>query len=119
MQYLRAILVVMGLLALTVDAQTVPTERTLSWTPALEYESGGIFDESQIQHYSLYCDGAYIYDIPNDFTRSHLVNTGSLGAGDHTCGMSETVDGIESIMSNTVDFPLGHRTPRAPTVTVD
>ncbi len=115
----RAICIVLFLLAGAAVAQTVPTERTLRWAPALTYESGGSFDESQITHYSLYCDGAYILDLPNDFTRSYVVGTALLGAGDHTCGVSETVGGIESVMSNTVDFPLGQRTPRAPTLTVE
>jgi hypothetical protein len=118
--YQRAIAItVMVLASIVVVAQSVPTTRTLSWTPGLTYESGGSFDESQIQHYSLYCDGGYIMDIPNDYTRRYTVGTGLLGAGDHTCGVSETVDGIESVMSNTVDFPLGQRTPTAPTLTVE
>jgi hypothetical protein len=107
------------LVGLTVQAQTVPTERTLRWVPSLEYTSGGTFDESQIETYPLYCDGQFITEIPNDFTRYYVVSTALLGAGDHECGVSERVDGIESVLSNTVVFPLGQRTPRAPTLTVD
>ena len=120
MSWLRAI-ALCGLAGLTfqLQAQSVPTERTLRWVPSLEYTSGGTFDESLIQHYSLYCDGAFIMELPNDFTRSFVVSTALLGAGDHTCGLSETVDGIESVMSNTVAFPLGQRTPGAPSLTVD
>ena len=114
----RAIALLM-LAGLTVQAQNVPTQRTLSWVPNLSYVSGGTFDESAIEKYVLYCDGSYIMDIPNDYTRRYTVSTGLLGAGDHTCGLSEVVAGIESVMSNTVDFPLGQRTPGAPTLSVE
>ncbi len=109
-----------GLAALTfqIEAQSVPTERLLTWVPSLSYTSGGTFDESTIQHYTLYCDGAKVLDIPNDFTRQYTVTTELLGAGDHFCVLSETVDGIESVASNEVAFPLGQRTPGPPTLTV-
>ena len=107
------------LVAMGATGQTLPTERVLRWVPGLEYTSGGAFDESQIESYTLYCDGAVVASLPNDFTRSTTVTTELLGAGDHTCGVSETVAGIESVMSNTVDFPLGQRTPTAPTLTVE
>jgi hypothetical protein len=107
------------LASITIQAQLVPSSKTLRWAPALEYESGGTFDESQIEHYILYCDGRYARDIPNDFTRQYVVDVDLLGPGDHVCGISEVVAGIESVMSNTVDFPLGQRTPKAPTLTVE
>lgn len=118
MKTIRAMLVLLGLFALAADAQTVPPERTLTWVPGLEYESGGTFDESLIQSYNLYCDGAFVFSFSNDFGRSIVVDVVLLGEGDHTCGLSETVDGIESVMSNTVSFPLGRRTPRPPTLSV-
>ena len=109
------------LASITVDAtsQTVPIARRLSWVPGLEYTSGGGFDESQIERYVIYCDGVHRIEVPNDFTRGYTVSTDLLGAGDHTCGVSEIVDGIESVLSNTVDFPLGQRTPTAPALTVE
>lgn len=111
----RAIVSVgLALLTLDVSSQSVPPTRTLTWVPGLTFKSGGSFDEAQIQHYSLYCDGQYVSDVPNDFTRRYTVSTVLLDAGDHTCGLSETVDGIESVMSNTVTFPLGKPTPKAP-----
>jgi hypothetical protein len=112
-------MVLVLLAGLTVQAQTVPTERTLRWVPSLEYVSGGQFDESQIEAYRLYCDGQYITEIPNDFTRAYVVGTALLGAGDHYCGLSEVVDGVESLLSNEVSFSLGYWTPGAPTVTVE
>lgn len=117
---MKRAIVLAGLAALTLDVsgQSVPSTRTLTWVPGLTFESGGSFDESQIQHYSLYCDGQYINDVPNDFTRQYTVSTVLLGAGDHTCGLSETVDGMESVMSNTVTFPLGKPTPKAPVLSL-
>jgi hypothetical protein len=113
-------MVLAGLAALTLDVsgQSVPTQRTLTWVPGLEYASGGTFDESAIQHYNLYCDGQYVGEVVNDFTRTYVATVGLLGPGDHTCGLSETVDGIESVMSNTVTFPLGKPTPKAPVLTL-
>lgn len=107
------------LATITVDAQDLPTERTLRWVPSLDYTTGGTFDESAIQHYDLYCDGVFTREIPNDFTRSYIATTEEFGAGDHFCVISETVDGIESVASNEVSFPLGQRTPGAPTLTVE
>ena len=113
------LVIIFGALMLSTSiAQTVPTQRDLTWVPGLTYESGGSFDESAIEQYTLYCDGMLILSFPNDYTRRYTVSTGLLGAGDHTCGVSETVAGIESVMSNTVDFPLGQRTPTAPVLTV-
>lgn len=111
MKRLIALLLLAGL---TVDAQTVPSAYMLSWLPALEMTDGTPFDESAIEHYPLYCDGAFVVNIPNDFTRQFYIDVGLLGAGDHTCGISEVVDGIESVMSDTVTFPLGRRTPGRP-----
>lgn len=85
--------------------------------PGLQYEgpNAPTFDESEIQKYTLYCDGTLRLDIANDFTRTLLVDVAMLGPGDHTCGISETVGGIESVLSDTVTFPLGQRTPGRPT----
>lgn len=82
------------------------------------YEDGTILYESDITHYSLYCDGQHILDKANDYTYNVVVGTAELGAGTHTCGLSETVGGIESVLSNTVSFSLGQRTPTAPTLTI-
>jgi hypothetical protein len=108
-------LVLLALLVFQIEAQTVPSAYILSWIPGLEYTDGTPLDESSIQHYPLYCDGSFVANIPNDFTRQFYIDVGLLGAGDHTCGISEVVDGIESIMSDTVTFPLGRRTPGRPT----
>lgn len=102
-----------------VKANAAPTDVALTWVPGLTYESGGNFDESQITNYTLYCDGSSQGTFANDYTRRYVVNTALLGAGDHTCGVSETVAGIESVMSNTVSFTLGQPTPTAPTLTVE
>jgi hypothetical protein len=106
-------------LTLDVNSQAVPTSKALVWTPALDMTDGTPFDESSIELYPLYCDGQYIKDIPNDFTRRYVVDVDLLGPGDHTCAISERVNGIESLVSNTVDFPLGQRTPNAPTLAVE
>lgn len=115
----RAIVVVL-LAGLTVNAQTfVPTYVDLQFTPGLTYEGSDIaFDESEIEMYHLYCDGAYVRDFPNDFTRTHRVSVDDLGAGSHSCGLSETVGGLESIVGNSLSFDLGQRQPTAPTLTV-
>ena len=120
-QQVRAIAPIILLAALTLDisAQSVPTSKTLTWLPALDMTDGTPFDESQIELYPLYCDGEYIKDIPNDFTRRYVVDVDLLGPGGHTCGISERVAGIESVMSNTVDFTLGQRQPNAPTLAVE
>lgn len=118
---LRATVLIL-LATITVDAQSIPTFRTLVIEPALSYtpeSGGGTFDETQIEKYPLYCDGRFILDIPNDFTRRYVVDTALLGAGDHTCAVSEVVGGIESVVSATVTFPLGQRTPGTPTLTVE
>jgi hypothetical protein len=114
----RAILpmvVILLLMSLTVQTQTVvPSVVTISFTPALEYTDGVPFTESEIEHYDVYCDGAFLKQVPNDFTRSFMVSVDEVGVGDHTCGLSETVGGMESVMSDTKTFPLGQRTPGAP-----
>lgn len=112
-------LALLGALTFDIGAQSIPTFKTLIWTPALDMTDGTPFDESQIELYPLYCDGQYVMDIPNDFLRRYVVDVDLLGAGDHTCGISERVNGIESVMSNTVDFQLGQRTPNAPTLAVE
>jgi hypothetical protein len=76
---------------------------------------GTPFDESEIEGYPLYCDGAYVTTISNDFLRSTVLDVALIGPGDHTCGLTEVVDGIESLLSDTVSFPLGRRTPGSPT----
>lgn len=107
-------IILLGMLVFQIDAQTVPTRYILSWIPALEFTDGTPFDESAIEKYPLYCDGAFVMDIPNDFTRQFIVDVDLLGPGDHTCGISEVVDGLESLLSDTVTFPLGRRTPGSP-----
>jgi hypothetical protein len=102
-----------------VVAQSVPPTRTLTWNPSLSYVSGGSFDESAIEKYALYCDSEFILEFPNDYTRRYVVDVVLLGAGDHVCGVTEFVGGIESLLSNTVAFPLGQRTPGSPTLTVE
>lgn len=109
-----ALTLLMGLV-IQVEGQSVPSAYALTWMPALSMTDGTPFDESQIEGYPLYCDGNYVKTIPNDFTRRTVVDVSILGAGDHTCGLSEIVGGIESVMSDTVSFPLGQRTPGSPT----
>lgn len=118
---MRAIATIILLAALTLDigAQSIPTSKALVWIPALDMTDGTPFDESQIELYPLYCDGQHILDIPNDFLRRYVVDVDLLGPGSHTCGISERVAGIESVMSDTVVFPLGQRTPNAPTLAVE
>jgi hypothetical protein len=106
----RAILpmvVILLLMSLTVQTQTVVPS-------VVEYTDGVPFTESEIEHYDVYCDGAFLKQVPNDFTRSFMVSVDEVGVGDHTCGLSETVGGMESVMSDTKTFPLGQRTPGAP-----
>lgn len=108
--------IVLCLLAgLTVQAQSVPSSYVLTWIPATSMTDGTPFDESEIEGYPLYCDGEYVTTIPNDFTRSAILNVDMLGEGQHTCGLTEVVNGIESLLSDTVTFPLGQRTPGSPT----
>jgi hypothetical protein len=104
------------LASLTLGAQSfVPSAVYLTFTPGLEMTDGSPFDESVIEKYSLYCDGAYVKDYANDFSRQVYVTIDDIGVGSHTCSLSEWVGGLESLVSNTVDFPLGQRTPKAPT----
>lgn len=119
MSWLRAI-ALCGLAGLTfqIDAQVVPTEIPLQWDPSVTYTDGVPFDESEIQHYDLYCDGAHLRQIANDFTRITWVSVDDLGSGDHTCALSETVHGLESVVSNVVSFTLGQRRPNPPTLSV-
>lgn len=114
--------IVLGLLAsltVSLQAQTyVPSSVGLQFTPGLAFTDGVPFDESAIETYTLYCDGQHIKDFPNDFTRIVYVTVDELGAGDHTCVVTETVQGIASVNSNPKSFSLGQRTPTAPTLTV-
>lgn len=112
----RAIL--LGLL-LCGSALAQDNTKTLTWVPSLTYESGGTFDESQIELYELYCDGEYVQSIANDFSHRYVVGPSLLGYGSHTCGITERVAGIESLLSNTVSFDLGQPTPGAPVLTVE
>jgi len=88
----------------------------IQFTPGLTFEDGTPLDESQIEKYNLYCDGQFVKEYANDFNRQVYVSIDDIGVGSHSCGLSETVNGIESILSNTMDFPLGQRTPTAPTL---
>lgn len=114
-------MVILLLMSLTVQTQThVPSSMWIEFVPGLTYEgpNGASFAESEIEAYHLYCDGAYVRDYPNDFTRRVLVTVEMLGAGNHTCRLSETVGGMESIVSETaMTFDLGQRQPTAPTLT--
>ena len=116
----RAIaLVLLASLTFQLEAQQyVPSAIRLNFTPGLSFTDGVPFDESAIEKYKLYCDGAFVRDVPNDYLRSIYVTVDDLGSGDHTCALSELVEGIESIQSNPKSFSLGQRTPSAPTLTV-
>lgn len=118
--YIRAIALCLTL-ALTIQVgQTqsyVPSTITIEYLPGLSYTDGVPFDESEIERYDLYCDGAHVRPVPNDFTRRLTLTVDDLGPGTHTCGLSETVGGIESVVSDTMSFSLGQRTPSAPTLT--
>jgi hypothetical protein len=107
------------LASLTISAQqsTFPTVVRINFTPGLTYEDGVPLLESEIEHYDLYCNGAFLRQVPNDFTRSFLVGVDDLGPGTHACVLSETVAGIESVASDPLSFSLGQRTPSAPTLT--
>ena len=115
----RAItLILLAALTIQIEAQSyVPSTMTIGFTPGLQYTDGVALNESEITKYDVYCDGAWLRIEPNDFTRTFTVTVDDLGAGDHTCGLSETVGGMESIISDTMSFPLGQRTPGAPTLT--
>lgn len=104
------------LASITIDAQQVPTTVTIGILPPTEFEDGSVLFEQDIETYHLYCDGAYIRDVPNDFTRRFTVTASELGAGTHECALSDRVGGIESVLSNTLSFSLGQRTPKAPTL---
>lgn len=106
--------------ALSSNAQsTYPTSATLTWEPALTFVDGTPLDESQIEGYPLYCDGAHVATLSNDFTRRYVISTALLGPGEHRCTLSEVVNGLESVASNEVAFILGQPAPRAPTLTVE
>jgi hypothetical protein len=109
-----ALLLLAGL-TIQANTQAVPSAYRLTWIPGLSYTDGTPLDESEITHYPLYCGGQHVADIANDFTRAYIVDVTMLGAGDHTCVISEVVGGIESVASDSVTFPLGRRTPSRPT----
>ena len=114
-----AVVLLAGLTLDFTPAQTyVPSTSVLNWVPGLVYDDGTPLDETAIEKYDLYCNGAHVLSLSNDFTRTYTVSVDLLGAGTHTCALSETVGGLESIVSNTVSFSLGQRRPSAPTLTV-
>lgn len=115
----RAIpLLLLAALTFDVQPQALPTSYIVTFVPPTEYVDGTPLNEADIDHYSVYCDGSYIKDVPNDFSRQFTLGLDDrLAPGSHTCGLSDTVAGIESVLSNTKDFPLGQRTPGAPTLT--
>ncbi len=119
MNYVRAIVALTLLASLTIGAQQTPLPSTVSinFIPGLSYEDGVPLTETEIEHYDLYCDGAFLRQVPNDFTRVFYVGVDELGPGTHTCALSETVAGIESVSSDPISFNLGQRTPSAPTLT--
>lgn len=112
-----ALLLLAGL-TFQVQPQALPTSYIISFEPPTEYVDGTPLNEADIQKYSVYCDGAWIKDVPNDFSRQFTLGLDDgLAPGSHTCGLSDWVGDLESVLSNTKDFPLGQRTPGAPTLT--
>lgn len=98
---------------------TLSWDRTVEWTPPVEYENGDVLLEQDLDFYSLYCNGSTTPLVTIDSvigTRTEIVDFSPLGEGTHTCHLTVTaLNGEESGPSNDANFTVGPRTPGAPT----
>lgn len=89
---------------------------TISWTPPTQYTDNAPLLEQDLDFYTFYCDGSSLAVIDSVIgTRSAVVSTNSLTAGNHECWLTVTsLAPAESGPSNSINFTIGPRVPMAP-----
>jgi hypothetical protein len=97
-------------LSLTVQAD----DFTISWLPPTQYTDGTPLLEQELDFYTLYINGTGVVNL-DVILGTWTANVTITEPGTHVLALTVTANnGVESNLSDTVNFTVGPRTPMAP-----
>ena len=97
-------------LSLTVQADAF----TITWQPPTQYTDGTSLLEQELDFYTLYINGTGVVNL-DVILGTWTANVTITEPGTHVLALTVTANnGVESNLSDTVNFTVGPRTPSAP-----
>lgn len=107
---------VAAIAALFYTSAVLAEEKTFSWTMPTEYTDGSELPVEEIQFTRIYCDNGVVITVPGPATSVAR----DFNPGTYSCYATVTsINGMESLPSNSTEFTVEFPTPNAPVLSVD